>query len=203
MRLAALLLSPAGFLAFNENLNDFMLRPRCLPAILRHAAWRVKNLLRWSVRAARRADWPALFWYAAARAAGFLRLQAGRASALPAEAAQPGISVVIPSRNGRELLAAQLAGIARDLALFPSEIIVVDNGSQDGTADWLRDWRMWDRRTVFVVCQSAPAGATDHGKRWSVHRSAPDGSLLRASLFRHGREPRHRPRPLLARLPPQ
>jgi len=35
------------------------------------------------------------FWYGAARAAGFFRLQAGRASVLPAAAAQPGISVVI------------------------------------------------------------------------------------------------------------
>ena len=145
MRLAALLLSPAGFLAFNENLDNFMLRPRCLPAILRHAVWRAKNLLLWSVEsllrggvlAARSADWPALFWYGAARAAGFFRLQAGRASVLPAAAAQPGISVVIPSRNGRELLDAQLAGVASDLARFPSEIIVVDNGSQDGTAEWL------------------------------------------------------------------
>jgi GT2 family glycosyltransferase/glycosyltransferase involved in cell wall biosynthesis len=153
MRLAALLLSPAGFLAFNENLNDFMLRPRCLPAILRHAAWRVKNLLRWTVRAARRADWPALFWYAAARAAGFLRLQAGRASVLPAVAAQPGISVVIPSRNGRELLAAQFAGIVRELALFPSEIIVVDNGSQDGTADWLANWET----TGGSACPTLPS----------------------------------------------
>ena len=152
MRLAALLLSPAGFLAFNENLDHFMLRPRCLPAILRHAAWRVKNLLRWSVRAARGADWPAFFWYAAARAAGFLRLHAGSASALPARAAAPGISVVIPSRNGRELLAAQMEGIARDLRQFPSEIIVVDNGSEDGTAEWLRSWEMTDES----VCPTMP-----------------------------------------------
>jgi GT2 family glycosyltransferase/glycosyltransferase involved in cell wall biosynthesis len=153
MRLAALLLSPAGFLAFNENLNNFMLRPRCLPAILRHAAWRVKNLVRWSVRAARGADWAALRWYAAARAAGFLRLQAGRASVLPAVAARPGISVVIPSRNGRELLAAQMEGIARDLAPFPSEIIVVDNGSEDGTAEWLRSW---DWQHVLIEVSAEP-----------------------------------------------
>lgn len=49
-----------------------------------------------------------------------------------------GISVVIPSRNGRELLAAQLPGIVGDLAGIDAEIIVVDNGSDDGTADWLR-----------------------------------------------------------------
>jgi len=46
--------------------------------------------------------------------------------------------VVIPSRNGRELLAAQMTGIARELERLAAEIIVVDNGSEDGTADWLR-----------------------------------------------------------------
>jgi len=47
MRLLALLLAPRNFLAFNENLNNFMLRPRCVPAILRHVAWRVKNFVKW------------------------------------------------------------------------------------------------------------------------------------------------------------
>jgi len=47
---------------------------------------------------------------------------------------------VIPSRNGRHLLAAQLPGIFNDLSA-PAEVIVVDNGSVDGTAEWLRsDW---------------------------------------------------------------
>ena len=48
-----------------------------------------------------------------------------------------GISVVIPSRNGRELLAAQLPGIVREMACCAMEVIVVDNGSDDGTARWL------------------------------------------------------------------
>jgi GT2 family glycosyltransferase len=45
--------------------------------------------------------------------------------------------VLIPSRNGKDLLAAQLPGILRDLPQA-AEIVVVDNGSHDGTADWLR-----------------------------------------------------------------
>ena len=57
MRLLAFLISPRGFLAFNENLNNFMLRPSSLPTIARHIAWRVKNTLRWTLRAARKTDW--------------------------------------------------------------------------------------------------------------------------------------------------
>ena len=56
MRLLALVLSPRAFVAFNENLNHFMLRPASLPAIARHIAWRAANLLRWTLRAARTAD---------------------------------------------------------------------------------------------------------------------------------------------------
>jgi glycosyltransferase involved in cell wall biosynthesis len=59
MRLLALMLAPLYFLAVNENLNDFMLRPGSLPAMARHFAWRVRNLLRWHFGAD----------YAAARAA--------------------------------------------------------------------------------------------------------------------------------------
>lgn len=46
MRLLAFLLSPLYFLAVNENLNNFMLRPGSLPTIVRHLAWRFGNLLR-------------------------------------------------------------------------------------------------------------------------------------------------------------
>jgi glycosyltransferase involved in cell wall biosynthesis len=45
MKLLALWLAPLYFLAINENLDDYMLRPRSLPAILRHMAWRTKNFL--------------------------------------------------------------------------------------------------------------------------------------------------------------
>jgi glycosyltransferase involved in cell wall biosynthesis len=47
MRLLALMLAPLYFLAVNENLNDFMLRPGSLPAMARHFAWRARNFLRW------------------------------------------------------------------------------------------------------------------------------------------------------------
>jgi GT2 family glycosyltransferase/glycosyltransferase involved in cell wall biosynthesis len=46
-----------------------------------------------------------------------------------------GVSVVIPSRNGRDLLASMLPPLLPQLGT--GEIIVSDNGSNDGTGDWL------------------------------------------------------------------
>jgi GT2 family glycosyltransferase len=91
--------------------------------------------------AATRSIVPPSFDYWLARLAGFLRPRRPARAASPLRPTEPGISVVIPSRNGRELLSAQLPGIGRDLEGSPAEIIVIDNGSDDGTAAWLRsDW---------------------------------------------------------------
>ena len=86
MRLLALILAPFYFLAVNENLNDFMLRPGSLPAIARHFTWRAGNFLRWHFSKegmlARRGwhDVP----YLAARIAPFLRVR--RSDPTPPEA---------------------------------------------------------------------------------------------------------------------
>jgi GT2 family glycosyltransferase len=74
----------------------------------------------------------------AAGAAAALRKKYLSAPDPPIEPPLPeGISVVIPSRNGRELLAALLPGLERELEGIRSEIIVVDNGSEDGTGEFL------------------------------------------------------------------
>ena len=52
----------------------------------------------------------------------------------------PVCSIVIPTYNGRELLRCCLASIERrrpDPRDYPIEIVVVDNGSSDGTSEWL------------------------------------------------------------------
>src|SRR5438128_3036746 len=57
-----------------------------------------------------------------------------------------GLSVVIPSRNGGALLDRLLPGLLRELAGFVSEIIVVDNGSEE----------MWEHPAVTVLRHAEP-----------------------------------------------
>jgi GT2 family glycosyltransferase/glycosyltransferase involved in cell wall biosynthesis len=164
MRLMALVLSPAAFLAFNEQLDSFMLRPRCLGTIARHLWWRTKNFLRWQ----RRRDWPAWRTYWLAMAAGWVTALAKAATrpseSAPVQAPAPdGISVVIPSRNGSELLARLLPGLLRELEGFAHEVIVVDNGSDEA----------WDHPQVEVERSAPPlsfAAAVNRGIRRARYR---------------------------------
>jgi GT2 family glycosyltransferase/glycosyltransferase involved in cell wall biosynthesis len=128
MRLLALALSPRAFVAFNENLNHFLLRPGQLPSIARHIVWRAKNVARWL----RRTPLDRSLWWA--RTAAWFRPRWNRAPSAVPIARPDGISVVIPSRTGKELLAAQLPAILAD---DPDEVIVIDNGSTDFTDAWL------------------------------------------------------------------
>ena len=155
LRLIAFLVAPLRLLAYNENLDHWMLRPRCVPLMLRHLAWRLRNwvvfethpgghLYTFLWRLLRPSEWRRPCWMLIARLAGFV---AATAKALlpprrdpPAgQPAPDGLSVIIPSRNGKELLAAMLPGVLADLREFPSEVIVVDNGSDDGTAAFLAE----------------------------------------------------------------
>jgi glycosyltransferase involved in cell wall biosynthesis/GT2 family glycosyltransferase len=154
MRWIAFLLSPWNFLAFNENFGHFMLRPVSAGIILRHIFWRMRNFVVWhgspggaaytffwrlAHPGAYRRPLLALFAKTAGVAAGWLK------SALPARSLSPsppvarpeGVSVVIPSRNGKDLLAAMLPEVVRQVEDLGGEILVVDNGSDDGTADFL------------------------------------------------------------------
>jgi len=156
MRLIGFFLSPWNFLAFNENLGHFMLRPRSLPTIIRHCLWRTRNFLVWQLSpggsvytllwrlvhptAFRR---PLLVWLggiAGTTAAVLKAVLPHSAAARPSIEARPrGISVVIPSRNGRELLARLLPGAIGQIRQIGGEIVVVDNGSEDGTGNFLRE----------------------------------------------------------------
>jgi GT2 family glycosyltransferase/glycosyltransferase involved in cell wall biosynthesis len=145
LRLVGFTLAPLYFLAFNEHGEHFMLRPRSIPAMTRHLAWRVKNFFRWQFQ---RGGWlrkqidrarhpgtirQPLYYRLALLRGRFVRARSRHFPELSPHTRPPGISVVIPSRNGRELLENCLPLIAD-----ATEIIIVDNGSNDGTADFLR-----------------------------------------------------------------
>jgi GT2 family glycosyltransferase/glycosyltransferase involved in cell wall biosynthesis len=152
MRLAAFLLAPLRVLSFNECLDHWMLRPANAPQIAAHIAWRVKTFIRvearpggftytwlWRFRHPHALRRP--FAYRGALAAGAIARVIKRVAPVAAEpelgpALPDGISVVIPSRDGKELLRRALPAVIADLPTN-AEVIIVDNGSTDATGEWL------------------------------------------------------------------
>jgi GT2 family glycosyltransferase/glycosyltransferase involved in cell wall biosynthesis len=144
LRLIGFSLAPLYFMAFTENGEHFMLRPRSAPAITGHLAWRVKNFVRWHlkpggwvhkqyerVRSPRKFRLP--LYYRLALLRGKLVRRRPPLAVRVTESKPTGISVVIPSRNGLKLLDRCLPRI-----YDADEIIVVDNGSNDATVEFLR-----------------------------------------------------------------
>jgi hypothetical protein len=145
IRLVGFSIAPLYFLAFNETGEHFMLRPRSLPSIFGHVAWRTKNFLRWQLnpggwiytqfwRVAHPREFRRPVWYRLALLRGRPPARGNKLPLAPQPSKRPeGISVVIPSRNGRELLDRCLPRV-----YDAGEIIVIDNGSNDGTAEFLQ-----------------------------------------------------------------
>jgi hypothetical protein len=152
MRRLAAALGRHRTLVFNENLDHVRLHPRPAFSILRHMIWRTGNLIRcetrpggWLYTQVWRLLHPSslirpivyrLAVRAGARAAG-IKSRLPRTPSPLCDPLPAGISVVIPSRNGRDLLEQMLPALLADLAGRPSEVLVADNGSTDGTAEWL------------------------------------------------------------------
>jgi len=70
-------------------------------------------------------------------AANRLRAQGREVRASQRETLADGVCIVIPSRDGRELLASMLPALLPQLG--SGEVIVSDNGSTYGTAEWLAE----------------------------------------------------------------
>lgn len=71
------------------------------------------------------------------------------------------VSVIIPIRNGERYLEAQLASLAAQTYDGPWEVVVVDNGSNDRTAEIAESWR--DRLPALVVVD-APRRGINHAR---------------------------------------
>ena len=74
---------------------------------------------------------------------------------------EPAASVVIPTRNRREILRENLLAAARQTV--PVEIVVVDDGSTDGTADMVRGEFPHVRYEHFVGEPRGPAFTRNRG----------------------------------------
>lgn len=140
MRLLGLRICPTRTYLFNENFDHFPLHPRGIAAILSHATWRLKNLIRYQTtpggnlytilcRMAHPLAWERPLLYRLARRRKPLETRPLRSE--PTPALQPGITVVIPSRQGYDLLKTLLPQIQPGIV---SKVTVVDNGSDDKTA---------------------------------------------------------------------
>lgn len=153
MRAAALWVSRGRLLLFNEQMNHFALRPGDALQALRFLRWRLRDWIHrqthpggwlytqlWRLRHPRAWLRPLLVSFALAAgvyARIWKRLHVAPLSP-PGEAPLPeGITIVIPSRDGKTLLEKLLPALERELAGRPGEIVVVDNGSGDNTLQWL------------------------------------------------------------------
>ena len=127
---------------FSTDLNHYMLRPRSLPAVSRFLVWRLREVLRFQLQPGGdiytffwRLGHPSHFrrpWLAWNAGRARFRLMAEKAAVEAPLTVGPslpeGITVVIPSRNGQELLAKLLPLVSAD------QVIVVDNGSDEAWA---------------------------------------------------------------------
>jgi chlorobactene glucosyltransferase len=123
------------------------------------------------------ADWlPALPW--AAPFLSFFRL-ADRRPSLARAAARSGrpLSVIVPARNEREVIGNVVRSIL-DGGYEPLELIVVDDQSEDGTADVVRAIAAADPRVRLLAGAPLPAGW--YGKPWACAQgaAAASGQLL-------------------------
>lgn len=132
MRFAAAFLARGDLRIYNDHLDHFQLTS--FGVLWNHAQWRWKQRRRGVV-----------WWNALAAAAMFCAERGGRRVRNPSrpfaapKQIAPGISLIIPSRDGRELLESMLPAVTGDLAGLEAEVIVVDNGSADGTAAFLTE----------------------------------------------------------------
>jgi glycosyltransferase involved in cell wall biosynthesis len=77
----------------------------------------------------------------------------------------PEVSVVIPTHDRLEVLPEVLAALERQHGAPEFEVVVVDDGSQQPTAGFLRDWRPPYPHRVLHQPQSGPAVARNAGVR--------------------------------------
>ncbi len=111
------------------------------------------------------------------------------------------VSVVIPTHNRLEVLTEVLSALVRQEGAPPFEVVVVDDGSTDGTAEWLRNRSFDLALRAFTQENRGPAAARNTGVAVAAGRlvaflgddTVPAVGWLaahRAAHRRHGDDPR-------------
>jgi len=132
MRMAATNIAGRNLRIYNDHLDHFRLGDTLI--LWRHLQWR------WMQRGRGVVWWKLLGGLAILCGADHrFPLQHAPRRRFEPKSLDPGISLIIPTRDGRDLLAAMLPRVMDDLLHHTAEIIVVDNGSSDDTATFLRD----------------------------------------------------------------
>jgi dolichyl-phosphate beta-glucosyltransferase len=72
----------------------------------------------------------------------------------------PELSIIIPAYNEEALIASTLDGLQTYLSMHPEryEIIVVDDGSQDKTTEWVRQWQECNQAELRLLVNSENMG---------------------------------------------
>ncbi len=88
----------------------------------------------------------------------------------PHDGEPPGMSVVVPTYQGRELLARYLPSILLEAKScpFPTEVLVVDDGSTDGTVEWLATAQP-DVRVLHLETNQGFGAAANAGVKAARH----------------------------------
>lgn len=117
-------------------------------------------------------------WVATAHTAYNLRLL--RTPASPPEPVAERVSVLVPARDEEQRLGPCLAALISTEGVADLEILVLDDGSTDGTADVARAYAERDPRVRLVEGGDAPLPEGWLGKPWACARlaRAATGSVL-------------------------
>lgn len=83
-------------------------------------------------------------------------------------APQPRASIIIPVWNQLPYTQECLTTLAQTTDPERTQIIVVDNGSEDGTSEWLKEWRREGRETYRFDTNRGFAAACNEGLRQST-----------------------------------